>query len=186
MLALLVGYFFKQRDEPVPPTSPHIRDHQAWQGDVCWEWLCERRGWERGHVTARGRSACARRTPRCPSGCAAGSTTHSGSPVVEPAEQVGGMSPGCATRLRVRRRHAGVRQGGGPELNPDTPTLFRRESLALTLLGSHPLWADLLTSYDDGGWVALLLEDVEGRHPDLADDATMDAAGRRRPTSWPG
>ena len=45
VLALLVGYFFKQRDEPVPPTSPHIRDHQSWQGEVCWEWLCERRGW---------------------------------------------------------------------------------------------------------------------------------------------
>ena len=45
VLALLVGYFFKQRDEPVPPTSPHIRDHQSWQGDVCWAWLSERRGW---------------------------------------------------------------------------------------------------------------------------------------------
>lgn len=45
VLALLVGYFFKQRDEPVPPTSPHLRDHQSWQGDVCWAWLCERRGW---------------------------------------------------------------------------------------------------------------------------------------------
>lgn len=46
VLALFIGYFFKQRDEPVPPTSPHLRDHQSWQGDVCWEWLCERRGWE--------------------------------------------------------------------------------------------------------------------------------------------
>lgn len=45
VLALLVGYFFKQGDEPVPPTSPHLRDHQTWQGEVCWTWLCERRGW---------------------------------------------------------------------------------------------------------------------------------------------
>ena len=45
MLALLVGYFFRQRDEPVPPNSPHIRDHQSWQGEVCWAWLCARRGW---------------------------------------------------------------------------------------------------------------------------------------------
>jgi hypothetical protein len=45
MLALLVGYFFRQRDEPVPSNSPHIRDHQSWQGEVCWTWLCERRGW---------------------------------------------------------------------------------------------------------------------------------------------
>ena len=45
MLALLTGYFLRQADEPVPPTSPHLRDHQRWQGDVCWAWLCERRGW---------------------------------------------------------------------------------------------------------------------------------------------
>lgn len=45
-LALVTGFFFKQRDEPVPPTSPHLRDHQSWQGDVCWAWLCERRGWD--------------------------------------------------------------------------------------------------------------------------------------------
>ena len=45
VLALLVGYFFRQRDEPVPPTSPYLREHQSWQGEVCWAWLCERRGW---------------------------------------------------------------------------------------------------------------------------------------------
>ena len=45
MLALVVGYFFKAGDEPVPPTSPYLRDHQRWQGEVVWQWLCERRGW---------------------------------------------------------------------------------------------------------------------------------------------
>ncbi|MCW2767942.1 MAG: hypothetical protein JWO11_3901 [Nocardioides sp.] len=45
VLALLIGYFFRQRDEPVPPTSPYVREVQRWQGDVCWDWLCERRGW---------------------------------------------------------------------------------------------------------------------------------------------
>lgn len=44
-LALYVGYFFTQCELPSPPTSPHLRDHQRWQGDVCWDWLCERRGW---------------------------------------------------------------------------------------------------------------------------------------------
>lgn len=47
VLALVTGYFLKSADEPVPPTSPHIRDHQRWQGDVCWDWLSERRGWPR-------------------------------------------------------------------------------------------------------------------------------------------
>lgn len=46
LLALVTGYFLKSGDDPVPATSPHIRGHQRWQGDVCWEWLCARRGWE--------------------------------------------------------------------------------------------------------------------------------------------
>lgn len=97
-----------------------------------------------------------------------------GSPVVEAADQVGGMSPGCATRLRCADGTRAFVKAVGTDLNPDTPTLFRREITTLTLLGSHPLWADLRASYDDGDRVALLLEDIEGRHPDLADDATMD------------
>lgn len=45
VLALLTGYFLRQGDLPVPAASPHLRDHQAWHGQVCWDWLCERRGW---------------------------------------------------------------------------------------------------------------------------------------------
>lgn len=44
-LALLVGYFWKQADERVPPTSPYLRDFQRWQGDVVWAWLAARRRW---------------------------------------------------------------------------------------------------------------------------------------------
>ena len=96
-----------------------------------------------------------------------------GSPVVETNEQVGGMSPGCATRLVCADGSRAFVKAVGLELNPDTPNLFRREVTALTLLGSHPRWAALLASYDARGWVALLLEDVEGSHPDLDDDAAM-------------
>ena len=45
VLALVIGYFFKSADDPVPPTSPYLRDHQRWQGEVLWAWLSERRGW---------------------------------------------------------------------------------------------------------------------------------------------
>jgi hypothetical protein len=45
VLALVIGYFFKSADDPVPATSPYIRDHQRWQGEVLWRWLGERRGW---------------------------------------------------------------------------------------------------------------------------------------------
>jgi hypothetical protein len=44
-IALVTGYFLKSAADPVPPTSPFLREHQRWQGEVCWEWLCERRGW---------------------------------------------------------------------------------------------------------------------------------------------
>lgn len=96
-----------------------------------------------------------------------------GSPVASYADQSGGMSPGCATRLVCADGTRAFVKAVGAELNPDSPTLFRREVTALTLLGGHPLWASLLASYDDGGWVALLLEDVDGGHPDLGDDAVM-------------
>jgi aminoglycoside phosphotransferase (APT) family kinase protein len=45
VLALVTGYFLMSADQPVPPTSPYIRDAQRWQGEVCWGWLAERRGW---------------------------------------------------------------------------------------------------------------------------------------------
>jgi len=96
-----------------------------------------------------------------------------GSPVVSYADQVGGMSPGCATRLVCADGTRAFVKAVGAELNPHTPTLFRREATALGLLGRHPRWAGLQASYDLDGWVALLLDDVEGTHPDLTDDATM-------------
>lgn len=45
LLALLCGYFLRQAAEPVPATSPWLREAQRWQGEVVWAWLSERRGW---------------------------------------------------------------------------------------------------------------------------------------------
>jgi hypothetical protein len=98
-----------------------------------------------------------------------------GSPVVATVEQVGGMSPGCATRVTCADGTRAFVKAVGAELNPDTPALFRREVAVLDHLGSHELWARLLASYDDGAWVALVIEDVEGRHPDFSDDAELAA-----------
>ncbi|WP_457190018.1 hypothetical protein [Nocardioides sp. P5_E3] len=101
-----------------------------------------------------------------------------GSPVVRTAEQVGGMSPGCATRLTCADGTRAFVKAVGAELNPDTPGLFRREIAVLDHLGQHELWARLLAAYDDGAWVALLIEDVDGRHPDFGDAAEVDAVLR--------
>jgi aminoglycoside phosphotransferase (APT) family kinase protein len=45
VIALVTGYFLMSAAQPAPPTSPYLRDAQRWQGEVCWQWLCERRGW---------------------------------------------------------------------------------------------------------------------------------------------
>lgn len=45
LLALVTGYFLRSADQPVPSSSPWVREHQQWQGEVCWRWLGERRGW---------------------------------------------------------------------------------------------------------------------------------------------
>ncbi|KAA1417739.1 phosphotransferase [Nocardioides humilatus] len=47
VIALILGYFYESAALPVPPTSPYIREAQAWQRDVLDNWLAERRGWER-------------------------------------------------------------------------------------------------------------------------------------------
>ena len=99
-----------------------------------------------------------------------------GSPVVAAADQVGGMSPGCATRLVCADGTRAFVKAVGHELNPRTPHLFRREAHTLSLIGEHPLWAGLRAVLDEpDGWVALLLEDVPGPHPDLLGDAARDA-----------
>lgn len=45
LLALVLGHFLWSAAQPVPHTSPWIRDAQQWQGDVVHDWLAERRGW---------------------------------------------------------------------------------------------------------------------------------------------
>lgn len=44
-LALIAGYFFERRDQPVPNSSPYLRANQHWYAEATWSWLCSRRGW---------------------------------------------------------------------------------------------------------------------------------------------
>lgn len=44
-LALFAGYYLKGAADPVPPTSPYLRLHQAGFAHAAWSWLAERRGW---------------------------------------------------------------------------------------------------------------------------------------------
>jgi hypothetical protein len=44
-LALIAGYFFERRDQPVPNSSPYLRANQYWYAEATWSWLSQRRGW---------------------------------------------------------------------------------------------------------------------------------------------
>lgn len=88
-----------------------------------------------------------------------------GASVVEAVPQSGGYSPGTADRvLAADGRRAFVKAVSSAQ-NPHTPTLHRQEAVVSRLLPADLPVPRLLGVHDDGHWVALVLEDVEGRHP---------------------
>jgi hypothetical protein len=90
-----------------------------------------------------------------------------GSPVVAAVTQPGGFSPGSADRVRTADgRRAFVKAVAG-STNVHSPTLHRREITVTAALPPDAPVPRLLGSHDDGDWVALVLSDVEGRHPRL-------------------
>ena len=98
---------------------------------------------------------------------------HLGSAVVEVISQPGGFSPGVAARLLTADGRRVFAKAVGPEPNPHSAGMHRREiAIAAALPRSAPV-SRLLWSYDEGepdaagagGWVALLFEDVPGRQP---------------------
>lgn len=95
-----------------------------------------------------------------------------GSPVVEAQSQAGGFSPGTADRVRTRDGSRAFVKAAGRSLNEMTVRLHRREIAVTAALSDRIPAPTLLGSYDDGDWVALVLEDVEGRHPRTPWDAT--------------
>ncbi len=88
-----------------------------------------------------------------------------GSPVVGAVSQPGGFSPGTADRVvTVDGRRAFVK-AVSPAQNQDSPKLYRREALITAALPVSAPVPAMLGSYDDGNWIVLVLQDVEGRHP---------------------
>lgn len=51
------------------------------------------------------------------------------------------------------------------QANPDTHKMHRREALILAAMPASAPVARLLWTHDEGGWVALCLENIDGRHP---------------------
>lgn len=88
-----------------------------------------------------------------------------GSVVVSAATQQGGFSPGVAARLVTASGRRAFVKTVGTSLNPKTPELFRLEITAMQNIGRLPMAPALYDVYDDGDWVGLLFEDIEGRLP---------------------
>jgi hypothetical protein len=90
-----------------------------------------------------------------------------GSPVVESATQAGGFSPGVAARLRCVDGTRAFVKAVSADANPDSPGLHRREIDVMRVLPADLPVPRLLASYDEDPWVALLIDDVDGRQPTL-------------------
>jgi hypothetical protein len=87
--------------------------------------------------------------------------------VVEARSQPGGFSPGTADRVVTADGRRAFVKAAGLDLNPKTPGLHRQEAAVTAALPPQAPAPRLLGSYDDADWVALVLEDVDGRHPEL-------------------
>lgn len=90
-----------------------------------------------------------------------------GGPVVSAVSQPGGFSPGTADRVATAAGRRAFVKAVAPHLNEHTPAMHRREIEVAGALPPELPAPRLLGSYDDGEWVAVVLEDVEGRHPRL-------------------
>lgn len=88
-----------------------------------------------------------------------------GAPIVATESQVGGFSPGAAERLVGADGRRAFVKAANTSLNEFTPGMYRREIAVTAALPSAAPATTLLGSFDDGDWVALVLADVEGRHP---------------------
>jgi hypothetical protein len=90
-----------------------------------------------------------------------------GAPVVEAQSQLGGFSPGVAARVTSARGDRVFVKAVSSEQNPESPSLHRREAkIAAALPRSAPV-PELLWTFDDGDWIVLGFEDLDGATPAL-------------------
>jgi aminoglycoside phosphotransferase (APT) family kinase protein len=90
-----------------------------------------------------------------------------GSAVARADTQPGGFSPGVAARLHLVDGRQVFVKAVGPEPNPDSPELHRREARVAAALPPEAPAPRLLFAHDEEGWVALVFEHVDGREPEL-------------------
>ncbi len=90
-----------------------------------------------------------------------------GDPVVEAVGQHGGFSPGTADRVRTITGRRAFVKAVNPALNSTTPGIHRKEAAITAVLPPSLPAPSLIGKFDDGEWIALVLTDVEGTHPQV-------------------
>jgi hypothetical protein len=90
-----------------------------------------------------------------------------GAAVTAARTQPGGYSPGAAARLELAGGGRAFAKAVGPELNPDSPGIYRAEARIAAALPPAVPAPEFLGVIEDGGWVLLLFEDIDGTTPAL-------------------
>lgn len=88
-----------------------------------------------------------------------------GSTVLDARTQDGGFSPGAAARLRLANGGTAFVKAQSEELHRPSMNLYRMEAVAVRHLPAGLPVPRFLGIYDDGEWLALAFEDVEGHEP---------------------
>ncbi|GAA0546667.1 hypothetical protein GCM10010172_30460 [Paractinoplanes ferrugineus] len=102
-----------------------------------------------------------------PADVRAGVETVLGSPVLSAQSQAGGFSNGTADRVRTRSGSTAFVKAISTAMNAGAADLHRREARITAALPCGVPAPRLLGVYDDGNWVALALQDIEGHNPAL-------------------
>lgn len=88
-----------------------------------------------------------------------------GSPVVAAVGQAGGYGPGLAARAELEDGRRVFIKAASPAQNPETPAMIRREVDVMAALPPGAPAPELLHVIDDGTWIVLVFEEIDGRLP---------------------
>ena len=118
-----------------------------------------------------------------------------GGRVVSAESQAGGFSPGTADRVVTGSGRRAFVKAVTPAINARSAELARQEMHITSALPAHAPVPRMLGGFDDGEWVVLILEDVDGANPrtpwveseiEAAVTALADLAAAVTPSPVPG
>lgn len=88
-----------------------------------------------------------------------------GSSIVSAESQTSGFSPAVAARLRTADGRGVFVKIAAAATNPDLPGIYRSEARIAAALPTHAPVPRLQWTYDDGDWIVLAFEEIDGYQP---------------------